>query len=336
MPMVNGVYAAPAWQNGASPAINAAELSAMCSVLAGNEAGMANKAPSGFGLGETTPQVVPSGTDLDTITASGLYVLGYNDYVNAPSDVSVNYSTLLVLSRSVAIRRQLIFIHSGNIYMRYKSGTNNAWSAWTRFDPWAFAPSGYGLGLVDTAVVSDCNSAVANGWYRATAITANRPASSNGTFLVMSYGENTKYQYYFAINGLNYSRYADSSGTWGAWTRCDPAAFASSGTTPGTVTALNGTTVAGLVVTQFNRIVTVNGYISKVSATASAVTGIAQISGVANPTTDIRVAAPYAEQAYLPPQGFVYLIIGTSGKISINAPANLSNRTLYFSATYAV
>lgn len=78
------------------------------------------------------------------------------------------------------------------------------------------APGGYGLGTT-AAVTTDCNTALANGWYYANASTANRPNSfTNCTFVTVARTSGQIYQYFFnPSDGCVLQRYTTNGGsTW--------------------------------------------------------------------------------------------------------------------------
>lgn len=78
------------------------------------------------------------------------------------------------------------------------------------------APAGFGLGTT-AIVVTDCNTALANGWYYCNAGTANRPADfTNCTFATVARTSSQVYQYFFhPSNGCVMQRYTTNGGsTW--------------------------------------------------------------------------------------------------------------------------
>jgi hypothetical protein len=79
------------------------------------------------------------------------------------------------------------------------------------------APSGYGLGEL-APIVSDCNAAKTNGWYRGTTSSANRPANFASSFTMFVVARNTGqvYQYFFAPeNGYVLQRWTmDGGKSW--------------------------------------------------------------------------------------------------------------------------
>ena len=76
------------------------------------------------------------------------------------------------------------------------------------------APAGFGLGTTAT-VVTDCNAALANGWYYANGSTANLPSSfTDCTFVTVARTTTQVYQYFFDKSGGNVlQRYTTNGGS---------------------------------------------------------------------------------------------------------------------------
>ena len=100
----------------------------------------------------------------------------------------------------------------------------------------------------------------------------------------------------------------------------------------GTVSSYNGSTVTNLTVKQYGKVVVLNGFISA-SLTANTETQIATISGVSLPTENVRAVCGVANAAYQHPADTAYIIVGTSGKISVNSTQS-GTKAVYFSVSY--
>lgn len=77
MPISGGKYVAPTWNNGSSPAINAAELQAMCDTIATNQNATFSQIVSYTGTGDagsTTPCSITFSQPVDVIIYVGTQI----------------------------------------------------------------------------------------------------------------------------------------------------------------------------------------------------------------------------------------------------------------------
>lgn len=84
------------------------------------------------------------------------------------------------------------------------------------------APVGYGLGVETPELISDCNNAVNNGWYRVTGA-ANLPNGyTDGWMSVSSFNSSYKRQDFFNeyVGGIHAVRYMNKN--WGEWEWVNP------------------------------------------------------------------------------------------------------------------
>lgn len=89
-----------------------------------------------------------------------------------------------------------------------------------------------------------------------------------------------------------------------------------------------------LTIYQQNNIVLITGYKTVASMTANEYVTLGSIpEGFLLPDTSVRIDVAYSDQAYNPPQGFVYLTID-EGNIKIKSSENLTNKVVYFSFSY--
>ena len=174
-------------------------------------------APAGYGVGSDSKVV--SG-DMNNAIIGGVYY--YGNVANRPTDSA---GVVFVKNRSDA----QIFQTATDIYglsaERIRQ-SNGAWSDWVQCDPSAFAPSGYGLG-VETAekVISDYNTAVRNGWYRADGNASNAPWTFSSWMRVDAYNENYLVQtVYNEADGCRVAQRLKQK-TWSEWEWVNPPMF---------------------------------------------------------------------------------------------------------------
>ena len=82
------------------------------------------------------------------------------------------------------------------------------------------APAGYGLGESTGQYVSDCDLALANGWYQTDADTLNTPDTvgpHGGTLLVSNYGTDQTVQTFFEIGYSAVQHILIRRQAWGEW-----------------------------------------------------------------------------------------------------------------------
>lgn len=83
-----------------------------------------------------------------------------------------------------------------------------------------FAPAGYGLGESTGQYVSDCNFALANGWYQTDEGTLNTPdtvGSHGGSLFVSNYGTDQTVQTFFTIGYSAVQHILIRRQAWGEW-----------------------------------------------------------------------------------------------------------------------
>lgn len=127
------------------------------------------------------------------------------------------------------------------------------------------------------------------------------------------------------------ANYRNSAWTWGKLDVVD--------NKTATITAHTGVTglTIQLSMRQSGKIVSINGYVTGVSVSANTGVELLDFSGVDAPATnqDVRFTGTIADAAWLPGTQ-VYVIITSTNKIQINSPSTVSNKVLYFNATYIV
>lgn len=94
-------------------------------------------------------------------------------------------------------------------------------------------------------------------------------------------------------------------------------------------------------VKQFGSVVSINGYLSNLSALSSTdARRLGTISGVSLPSSFIRTICAFADHAYDPPSEVIYLSIDNStGNVGVNLSSgsqSATNKSVYFSVCYVV
>lgn len=98
---------------------------------------------------------------------------------------------------------------------------------------------------------------------------------------------------------------------------------------------------ANISVKQFGSVVSINGYLSNLSALSSTdARRLGTISGVPLPSSFIRTMCAFADHAYDPPSEVIYLSIDNStGNVGVNLSSgsqSATNKSVYFSVCYVV
>lgn len=102
----------------------------------------------------------------------------------------------------------------------------------------------------------------------------------------------------------------------------------------GTVTKIGNAGVSNIVVKQFGKVVTVNGYADNISVgTANSNVNVATVSGVSLPPTIIRTFCGVGNNAYSPPQNIGFLGFDTNGTLYIQSPST-GTKQIYLSFSY--
>lgn len=103
----------------------------------------------------------------------------------------------------------------------------------------------------------------------------------------------------------------------------------------GIVSAAGGSTVTGLSVTQYGKVVVISGYVSGASLSANTSSHIATISGISLPSSAIRTLCGVAANAYKHPDDVAYCAISTEGKIMVTSTES-GSRAVYLTVSYIV
>lgn len=160
---------------------------------------------------------------------------------NPPFENGVEYRTTEHLGSKAVYKRNL----DGMIQYRLDGETG-----WKNLNAlMGAAPAGYGVGSSSKSI-GDANDATVGGVYYYGSTASNIPDGfGNGVIFVQNRADAQIFQTITDIYGLSAERIRQSNGTWGAWKRCDPSAFAPSGYGLGTNGQLtndwNTTTLSG-------------------------------------------------------------------------------------------
>jgi hypothetical protein len=173
-----------------------------------------NAGDYGVGLTASMANLIPVGTDLNTMKTSGLY--GQNS--NANATLALNYpatlaGTLLVAISSTSIVTQTYVIY--NLGKTYTRGCyNNVWSSWLE------TVSVQSSGVNDTAI-SEQTSTVAQPWTgNRFARWANTAVDGPGGYTVgldMGYASTRRMQIGINTGGVFYYRYSDTPDNAVGW-----------------------------------------------------------------------------------------------------------------------
>lgn len=80
------------------------------------------------------------------------------------------------------------------------------------------APTGFGLGVSEPVVISDCNQATKSGWYKTTDSTLNSPLARGCWMRVDAYSDKWTHQVWFNdTNGGGEVHRYQQNGVWTAW-----------------------------------------------------------------------------------------------------------------------
>jgi hypothetical protein len=182
----------------------------------GLEAALAGKAPAGYGLGQGDSNYI---SDCNSAINIGWYSLT-SSTLNLPSATFAT-GTLRVERRGKYIMQTaLVYDYEAK---RNSSDGGSTWKEWVDSGPSAFAPSGYGLGWISPAIIDDCNSAIACGWYRTSRNTLNQPFEAGEWMRVDSYSADYSHQtwFYDGGNGSVVERFMVGS-VWQPWEWVNP------------------------------------------------------------------------------------------------------------------
>lgn len=91
-----------------------------------------------------------------------------------------------------------------------------------------------------------------------------------------------------------------------------------------------------LSIKQFGKVITVNGYIESVTASANTQFTLGTISGVDAPPIPIRTTAGVASAGYNPPEQIGYLSLSTGNSLVITVTEAITSKALYFSFSYTI
>lgn len=118
-------YEKTVWVNGQAPALDAEHLNKI-------EQGIANSAPSGFGLGSDTGYTITATDDLDTIIKNGVYQWG--DYL--PKNAPTRYCKMRVwCGAGWASQETMSAYASEKDSIRRRVFNNGAWGPWDWVNP---------------------------------------------------------------------------------------------------------------------------------------------------------------------------------------------------------
>ena len=182
-------------------------------------------APAGYGLGGVG-EVLPDGSDLDTVFANGWYRVtqGYN-IANSPYSAGV----VLVMNYDGRYATQVFFREStdkNSIKIRVRG---DGWGVWDDWSPSAFAPATHTHDYAGIKQVSaDLNTTITAGFYGTNSSTANLPESrfAYAALLVEVRGASifqTLTEAAWSGNIVQIKRYSTDSGTtWTEWCWVNP------------------------------------------------------------------------------------------------------------------
>lgn len=192
------------------------------------DAGLAGKAPAGFGLGETVKWIYAPEKLADYIHS------GFYSWASGVSDAPFNAGSMIVIKRSELYVYQVAFRDDiTRVVIAVRKLTNTTWSEWVDYSPSAFAPAGFGLEATTRPPNNSLDELHTNGWYQCGSGFTGAPTGHNnveyGTvFVINRYGKHTT-QYYVtqpeSIVGsplMLVRNYSVSTGTWNPWEWINP------------------------------------------------------------------------------------------------------------------
>lgn len=104
----------------------------------------------------------------------------------------------------------------------------------------------------------------------------------------------------------------------------------------GSFTKASSDIIDRLSIKQFGKVITVNGYIEGVTASANSQFTLGTISGVDVPPVAIRTIAGVASAGYNPPEQIGYLSLSTGNSLAITVTEAITSKVLYFSFSYTI
>lgn len=179
-----------------------------------------SKAPAGYGLGETVKWIYAPETLADYIHS------GFYSWANGVSDAPFPAGSMIVVKRSDTYVYQLAFqddVAAPTCALRKL--TNTTWSEWVDCSPSAFAPAGFGLGVISSKSITSqaaLDSAKTTGWYwySVAGTSINGQAFNHAKVCVQAEGELHGVQMLYPVGSASPLIRRLYDGTYGEW-ECD-------------------------------------------------------------------------------------------------------------------
>lgn len=178
-------------------------------------AGLATKAPAGYGYGES-PIYLGTGLDdaklMNAITEQYAKLNNLDTMLVVWQDDNPDWRWFGQLTKSSNSYGSLV-VHSafGKGTMKMRTLYNGEWSGWV-----AFAPAGWGLAEETGMWVDDCDKATKNGWYKVNGQCDNIPVNSSCSLFTATYDASNLAQTLSTQDGYILKR-VRFGGEWKPW-----------------------------------------------------------------------------------------------------------------------